>query len=520
MYINDKKGGLSLRYCTECGQELSEDAQFCVNCGTPITMPEEDSSKEDSDTRSDETTSSQSTVTSENETVEKSAEATKEKETLHKNKQQSTQAQPVNEVKKKEKSPLTKVLVGIIIFIVIALFGVHKWLENHFDPMNDLIAMDEAVTNKDMETFLSYIQFEDGALLDRESYFELIEESEWSETIRVQLFNVIENITETNNPLDSEIYDRFDEIMFRVKKENVFLGLYHKISIVAVPIKLKATSNLSETTLSILDETYEVNEDEETLIAEVYPGTYELKAESEQQFATLTFEQSYLISSRLDDTIYIEFDFVTYNVDATYGFEDAIVFVDGKSTEQKVSEISGLGPFAEGSNITIYAVAKDGNDYEIISSMINLRDDEPGFTLFFTFDDKYKVAAKGIDDDEVAQFILEFRSAYEDAVNYVDYDYISSYLKKDSAAAKELRQFVKDMDDGYYHYNFTENTVLNVKEEKKNKYTVKTNEKFEFRDDDFTWYDYDREKIYHVELIDDQLQLTKIEYKDTKKKKM
>lgn len=516
-----------MRFCTECGHQLPVDTQFCVNCGEEIIEQEDTndkSSEKVSPLVSEKVPPLPTTTIAETERQDESPEVVANERSLHKDTdQQSAQTSDyrtsTTEVTKK-KSPLMKILVGVIIMIVIGLFGVHKWLERHYDPINDLLAMDEAVTNKDMEAFLSYIHFEDGAMLDKESYFTLIEEFEWSETIRGQLFTIIEDVNETGNPLDAEIYDQYDELMFKVKKEKIWFGLYNKISLIAVPIPLKAWTNLPNTTLSILDETYDVNEDEEVLLAEVYPGIFELKAVSEQAFGPITFEDLLIVSSRLDDVIYIEFDFESFNVDVTYGFEDAIVFVDGKSTDKKISEIESLGPFAVDSDITVYAIAKEKDGIEIVSNMIHLQDDNNGHSLYFAFDEKYKMVAKGIDNDEVAQFILEFRSAYENAVNYVDYSYISDYLKEDSAAEQELKKFVKDMEDGYYHYDFTENTVLNVKEDKKNKYTVTTNEKFEFRDDDFKWYDYDREKVYHVELYDGEFKLTKIEYKDTKKKRI
>ena len=45
-------------------------------------------------------------------------------------------------------------------------------------------------------------------------------------------------------------------------------------------------------------------------------------------------------------------------------------------------------------------------------------------------------------------------------------------------------------------------------------------EKFEFRDDDFKWYDYERIKEYTVETVEDELKIVKIDYKDTKKKRI
>lgn len=518
-------------FCTECGSELAENALFCIECGNKVLQQKDELNAEVAD-ESESVGVSTEELAVKAEVVDKSAAKTsahvaseeqaaaedKDTKTLGKEPavQQSASEQEDPRIKQIKSSPWKKILIGIIVIIILALFGVHKWLESYFDPMNDLVAMDEAVTNKDLKGFMSYIEFDEKALLDEDSYFELIEESEWKEVIRGQYFEIIEAIKESGNVLNNEILDRYNGLLYTVERKDILFGLYHQVSLVAVPFDLKANSNLSKTEVTIHDETFALEEDEEGIFAKAYPGEYNVEAKSKQKYATFEFEELMTVESSAYNVIDIEFESLTFDVYASYGYEDAIVFIDGESTEKKISELDELGPFSADSNMSIYAILKDKGDYDIMSNIINSKD-ETSSSLHFSFNDKNKVASDKLDDQEVGQFILQFRDAYENAVNYVDYEYIKDFVKKDSAADKELKKFVKDMEDGYYHYEFTENTVLSAKEKDDNKYEVKTNEKFEFRDEDFKWYDYDREKLYHVERNEDQLQVTKIEYKDTKK---
>lgn len=535
--IITKKGGWNLNFCTECGSELVQNTLYCTQCGHQVQKEAEtdDANEATAIKVLDETKTPSSSAEQEEVEVEKHAEVEQgssatvlskadEAPNEEKDHQLGAQAEQVEPSQAKEEAVTNKkgssiwrkLLVGLVIVLILALFGAHKWLESYFDPMNDLVAMDEAVASKDMKTFMSYIEFDENALLNEESYFEIIEEVEWDEAIRQQYFDIIEGTNDSRHAFQNEILDSNDGLLFKVEQNDILFGLYNSLSLVAVPFELKASSNLSPTEVKMEDETIELEAETETVLAEIYPGEFHIEASSEQSYETFTFEESIVIESSIDDVIDIKFESVTYGVQSPYGYEDAELYINGESIGKKINELDELGPFSAESELSIYAVWKDTDGYDVMSNVIHLQDEGIGGSLYFAFNNRNKVAEK-LDDEEVGQFILQFRDAYENAVNYLDYTYIKDYLKKDSAAEKELKQFVKDMEDGNYYYDFTENTVLDVKAKKDNKYEVKTNEKFEFRDDDSKWYDYDREKLYYVEKEKDQFVVTKIDYLDTNK---
>lgn len=535
-----------MKFCTNCGHELVKNAQFCIACGAkneakdakePLEKDSSSTIKTVSSAEIKETTAKDKT-TKENlsdvetdvvveEVEEKTEEEKQEAEKAQKEivastvklpQKENPQASPSSQRLETQSSNRKRnILFGIVAFIIVVLFGVHKGLESYFDPMKDLIAMDEAITAKDEQKFLSYIEFDKDALLDEASYFEIVQEM-WTNTLRDQLVVIVEEMVENKDLLHKEVYDPYDAVMFTVQKDSI-LGLYNRMQLVATPFELTVSSNLDEYTVTLLDEEIEVDRNEDFPLAEVYPGKYPYKAEAQNEFGTFSIEDELELLSPTDQYAEIIFEAQRYPFSYQYGYDDATLYIDGKPYDGKVSELEELGPFPTDSDAVIYMVVEDDNEYEIVSNIIHLKDYD-SFAINFSFDSKNKIARKGVENVEVAQFLLAFREAYEDAVNFEEYEYIEGYLKDKSDVAKELKKFIKDMEDGYYYYDFTENIVTNVEDKGKGKYIVEMLEKFEFRDDDFKWYDYERIKEYTVETVEDELKIVKIDYKDTKKKRI
>lgn len=500
-----------MKFCVECGEKLAENVKFCTNCGTKVNSAVDEISEE---------TPSEEHFPNAEQTKEHAAQAGQKNEL-------TTQTQGHEQAVQVSAPPLTKeqlkarkkrnIFIAAIAILLLALFGVHKGLAHYFDPMNELKALDDAITNNDAQTFLSYIEFADDALLDEASYFDYIKKEVWADYMKPQLRSIIENNQDNANPLDEEIYDAHGEAIIKVKKaKKIFL--YPTYHLVAIPTELHGVSNLPDTTVTILEQEFSLAQ-EETILTKIYQGNYDIKATANNEYGAFEYEDTILVESYPTD--FLDIEFATYTADIYYDdtYADAILYINGKSTEKKLKELETLGPLPADAQMKLYAVWKDREGNELLSKSIEISDTDDLYgSLYFEFDERNRLLANDLDHEEVGQFILEFREAYEDAVNYVDFAFIQDYLKPGSAAEKGLREFVKDMEDGYYYYEFLENTVISVKEKGKNKYEVKTNEKFEFTDDDWKRYAYDRDKLYHVELVDDRWQIVKIDYLDTKKK--
>ncbi|WP_087974144.1 zinc ribbon domain-containing protein [Oceanobacillus rekensis] len=120
-----------------------------------------------------------------------------------------------------------------------------------------------------------------------------------------------------------------------------------------------------------------------------------------------------------------------------------------------------------------------------------------------------------VEDSDAGEFVLQFRDAYENSLNSKDFSLIESYLKVDSHAYDELEEYVGNLKDTAYAYEFTSNEVINTKEIDDSTVEVTTNEIFVFTNHLDEQIDYDRDKVYNVNITDDGYEITKIDYVET-----
>ena len=111
--------------------------------------------------------------------------------------------------------------------------------------------------------------------------------------------------------------------------------------------------------------------------------------------------------------------------------------------------------------------------------------------------------------------MLDFRLAYEEALNSRDYSIVAPFLLKQSPADKELKKYIGDLQDKGYSYEFTDNTITDIEDMGDNTFTVSTNEIFIFTNHLNEQTHYDREKTYTVIKNEDGFKITKISIKDT-----
>lgn len=494
-----------MKYCVECGANLDENEKFCTNCGTPV--------KEQT-----------AALTSSKEPKERTTEqheAAKE-ENQQGNKGASTAAESIARSKAKNpKAKRNKIFILLVFVVLLLIFGVHKGLEQYFDPIRDIEAMDEAVVDGDMDTYLQYIDFDETAMQDKASYFDYVQE-EWEKEIRDQYYSIIKEGKESNHLLHTNITNKDEETLYKVKKDKKF-GLYPTYLIEAVPIELHAVSNIENTTLDFNGEDVEIKEPDESVeLGEVYPGLQEIKAKAESEYGELTYEESEEISPSASE-IYIEFPHSYLQTESDYSYEDAVIYLDGDKTDFTLEESNSIGPFPQDSKVEAYAEWEDDDGDAVLSDTEEVELTTENESVYFDFDESKAIDADAAEDSdnkeiEVGQYVLEFRNAYEAAVNHADYDEVKKFSKSGSEAEKELKKFIGDMDDGSYDYDFKDNKIVDIEKDDKT-YVVQTNETFDFIDDDGEKYHYDRVKSYDVEESDGEYFIKEIHYDDTEKEK-
>ncbi|ANU17889.1 hypothetical protein BBI11_12980 [Planococcus maritimus] len=120
-----------------------------------------------------------------------------------------------------------------------------------------------------------------------------------------------------------------------------------------------------------------------------------------------------------------------------------------------------------------------------------------------------------VTEEQLEQFIADFRAAYETALNEKDFLRIDAFLKADSIARQELVDFIADTGSEDYLYEFLVDEVVGV-EILEDKAFVETNEEFDFTNhlDEVT--NYKRNKKYEVHGVESgDLKIAGIDIMDT-----
>lgn len=460
-----------MKFCIECGKELNKDQVFCIECGAE--QPNKN-------------------------TAQKTE-----------NIQQRTEKVAVQ---KKPLSKKSKWLIGIAAGLLVLLIGAHLILSNYFNPVNALKEMDTAIVENDSETFLGHINFDSEAQLDGEAYFQYIKENEWN-TVKSQYIQLIES--ENDVFLHETIYASNGESLFTVKENTLLFNLYPTYELQAIPTKLIFTSNMENTEVTLGEVTNTIEGTEATHFLDLYAGNYQLLASATNLFGLFEKELDLTVNpaKEMEVEIYFEGDTYTFYTNK----EDAFLFINGENTEKQFSELEYLGPipFDSKENYEMHGEWNNDND-ELIKTETLKFDDNSWYGFEFYFEEQTVEEEEETKDSETAgDVVLDFRDAYQDSLNERNFDLIAPFLKNNSNVYDELRIYIGDLEDTAFHYEFIQNEILDIAEIDDSTVEVTTNELFTFTNHLDDTIDYDRTKIYTLELVDDSYQITNISYQET-----
>ena len=534
-----------MKFCTECGTKLQDGLRFCTECGTPIAA---DSAEEVSDVAADEGGTKPAGDGAASETVSGDAGAGDVSKTVSGTSADaasdtnsgSGKAAPPQPVKRAHaKSPprkpmkkLTKILIGVAAVLALVLFGAHQYVSSLFDPVKSLQEMDQAMNGNNMEEFLSYIHFDDKAILDRESYFAYIQEEEW-DNVKDQLLTYFQEQESVKHSFSKKITTDGGDALFTVDKQKKFV-LYSTYIIRATPTKLVIHANMADTDLAIQKHTAKLADEDAKETVLIYPGEYTLTGAAKNLFGTFSYEDELVVYPGEQIEQGVNFSGETIPIDTDQA--NAILFINGESTGKTLGELEYIGPIPEGADMEMYAEWEGPDGKKIQTEKLSLNDtDWYGYSFYFESEDDVdtddgdeaedvdvedaddadsKVASAKIDGDP-GDIVLNFRDDYEAALNNKDFDLITPYLKDGSTAYKELKVYIGDLKDTKYHYDFEQNTVLHVDVVNEDKLEITTNEIFTFTNHKNETINYDREKIYTLVWADDAYQITHIDYVET-----
>ena len=467
---------MELKFCNECGKQLADGLEFCPSCGTPVSSPIQ--------------------------VVESNLRTAKPKKT---------------------RSLKSKVLLTSLLIIFMAAIGTHFIITYLTDGTKQVRNIYNAIVDENGEALFAELTVPGDSLYVKDSFTKGLNNS-YLPVFFDELQEASKRVKESG--LTEILVDKKGIELFRIKYEK-WLYFYSRIVIEPATQPLVIETNLKNTTLSIADKEFQLDGKSIT-INKVFPDHYTF---------TLTGTNTYIESTgtyNIDREEFQEGAVVSlpdsaYSITFTSELTDGIVHVNGKSTEKTMEEIKSVTPvFSD--EVTIHAVRTiEGGKTEESEKVIG----KPGDSVALVYPSLLKAqkeaesqaeaqkvqAEKALGDNElIAQAsvaYVNFREAYEEALNYKSFYYVENYLVNTAAVYKEMKDFIAEADSTYYEYNFKMNQVTEATVDG-DIIKLQVREVFDFLNHKGVTTEYDRKKRYDmIETSPGQFKINAIHIKDT-----
>lgn len=466
-----RNGDQPKQICSNCGRVSLKPSRFCLECGTPLQeVPQ---------------TQSMNTV----------------------NQEQHKRSQPVQPPK--EKKPMSrgkKIGIASVIVLIALLIGAHLYIQNMLDPKGQLEKITKHFEDKDEKEFMNSFIFPDDAYVEEKAFYKYIKENDYL------LDDLEDAVKEVKKDGKAEVYNSFDEKVIRLREKS-YLFFYKKVTFEVLPVDVLANNYWSNQDVSIQIGKHEAVKlsDEKTKVGSYAPGIYDYKITYSDGYFEEEIKDEAIIEASNGNDYFFDIDLSENVVYLTSDIEDAIVYINGKSTDKTASEIELVAAPLDGS-VEIYAEAKNEAGETITSETLYLTEYETHL-YFAEIQEQYQIQDfydyYSYDAEDLFYY---FRNDYQYAVNTADFSYVSDYFINGSQLKKDYEKFVIDHTDlGLYYYYFISNEVIDIKPLSANSLQLDSLETFEFSsEDDGTWH-YEREKRYTIEYIDGELKIANIE---------
>lgn len=457
--------------CKNCGT-ASEDGQlFCQKCGHALTEDENPKHAPDEDVKKEVVTSP---------TTNEVSQSRWQKQKMSK------------------KNKLT--LLSSIVIIILLLAG-HLTMKSITDPTKIITAMHEDFEKEDTKAFLGHFDYDKKVHTDAKGFYDYIDEQSWPH-IRSQLLANIKSLKE--NGLADPIYDEDGNKLIKISSKPVLGGLYHKVSFKLVPIHVTVASEYDHVEFTSTDKTIELTSDEDTYLGDYLPGTYKWSAILKSEYGNLPFDGKMHMTDAEDNKQTfkpeIEPDYVTVHSNN----EDAIVYINGKSTKKSIYNIDSIGPVPLDGSVTLQAiVTDDGKTYKTDKVKVK----ETDITLDFKYiedqitkaEQEEKLADLADEQyDDIEDFYTRFREAYESDVNNHVYDATSYYIASNSKLEKDYKSYFPKFVDDDEISNHT-NELNNLVAINNTTFKFDTNESYTFYSHEGPTIDYNYKKTYTIQ---------------------
>lgn len=473
-----------MQFCINCGSEISTNHPFCTNCGV---VQHQQADKP---------------------TLTPNVELTQEIEvTMNEGRGQAPNP-------KKPMSKKTKIGIGIAAAICVGLFGTKYVLDSQNDPQKTLNDMNRAFVQGEMESFYEYFEIPENTIGSAETFYEWFDDEDWKDI----LSDIEESLKGIERGRGIEAIDIGYEDALILKEEKVLFGLSKKVVFEIKPLTVSLSSNLVGAELTVNKKTIKTT-DKLVELGNFIPGQYEVAMAYKGDYAELKDKYTMHISSYDGQEVekYIEIDYDKVHIESDV--EDAILYINDKSTKKKLSELNEIYPVTLDGKTKVHLVYKDQNGKEIKSSVYPI----DSAYMNIEFDEVEEIDEKSLTNDVQGDYrssYQQYRSNFEKALNAVDFSYVESYFIEDSQMMRDYKTFVEDHSSiAGSNYDFISNEIGSETLLENGDIELTINEIFDYYSNEDGTYHYDRDKRYVIRMTDEGMKIISIEDIGTKKNK-
>ena len=391
-----------MKYCKKCGNEIQPGQEFCTNCGEMVES---------------------STLSQDIET-----------------KQRSQNKQPTFLNKKR-----FWILAIIIVILLAALFTGYKIYDSKNHPSKIVQEFEKAIDQEDSKKVVQLLNSGQ-------------DEIEVKENDVKMLFNYYEAhpdiYADTIQILREEAVALEDnDMMVTKKKKNVFLNLvetenkwllFNQYGLSFKPVYFKITVNQPEVSVTLNDQKQvAIKKDEKKTLGPLLPIEHEIIGTYKGKYGSATVKESIVPSDYDEKTITVELDVTGNEVSLSSNYEDAIVFINGESTEKTVNDLSTFGPVLTDGTVKIHAeVTQEG--HKLKSKEVAVTEEDQSIRLYIddSIIEKEKERKEQAARDR-EQEIYAVEEAVYSHYHYIGYDYYSSAYDLFSSGRKQKVNYEK-----------------------------------------------------------------------------
>ena len=428
-------------FCKNCGASITNEQTFCKNCG---------------------------------QLLKKSATNTNQSDQL-----------PLQHafIKRKKMSKRNKFALSSVVIILALLIGTHLFLQSYYSSEKAIQDFREMVATKDSEKAKEIFDLTDIPQVKDKSVIE-----KYLLFLNQDLDHIVQELElqaesyENGQLSTSLISDSNGSHLFTFRKDKKLLGLYQTYTFKAIPYELSVDSNFDDIDIILDGKTIQLHDGES--LSGLLPGNRKMKVSYNGEYLKLDEEVDLDFTRAEDNQLSVEVPFDSHYVYIDSNKEDSTLFVNGKSTGEKVGSYREFGPIPTDGSITLHAEYQT-NDGIMKSKEIKIMNTDHVYLMFTEEENPAEEVTAAAAKDSLEEFIGDYISTSVEAMNAGDFSIVEPLIHPKGKAYAESEEYINYVYSKKITEDVVSTKVISIEEDGDN-YLLHTQDVFDIHYSDGT----------------------------------